>query len=206
MKLYDFPFSPNSRKVRAVAYELGIDLEHEHVDLLTGAQRTPEFLARNPNGRVPVLVDGDFVLWESTAILRYLAVGSRLLPAERRAAADVDRWTAWQLQHLAPAMSKVAYEKIVKRLTRRGEPDLARVAEGTAEFATLSAILDGALAHREYVAGPLSVADFALAAHYSLAAAAGLEVAPHRHVAGWLARMVARDSMSRALADAQAMQ
>lgn len=206
MRLYDFPFSPNSRKVRAVAYELGIALEHEHVDLLAGAQRAPEFLALNPNGRVPVLVDGNFVLWESTAIMRYLAVGSRLVPTERRAAAEVERWIAWQLQHLAPAMSKVAFEKIVKRLTWRGEPDLARVAEGTAEFATLSAILDGALAHREHVAGPLSVADFALAAHYSLAGAAGLDVAPHRNVAGWLARMLARDSMARALADAQAMQ
>lgn len=100
MKLYDFPFSPNSRKVRAVAYELGIALETQRVDLLTGGQRSPEFLARNPNGRVPVLEDGDLILWESTAIIRYLAAGSALLPAARRTAAEVDRWTAWQLAHL----------------------------------------------------------------------------------------------------------
>ena len=68
MKLYDFAFSPNSRKVRAVAYELGIPLDHHPVDLLKGAQHSPAFLALNPNGRVPVLVDGDFVLWESIAI------------------------------------------------------------------------------------------------------------------------------------------
>jgi glutathione S-transferase len=61
VKLYDFPFSPNCRKVRAVAYELGITLEHEHVDLLTGASRTPAFLAKNPNGRVPTLEDGDLI-------------------------------------------------------------------------------------------------------------------------------------------------
>ena len=187
MKLYDFPFSPNCRKVRAVAYELGIALAHVHVDLLTGGSRTPAYLARNPNGRVPVLEDGDLVLWESTAIIRYLAAGSPLLPTARRAAAEVDRWIAWQLAHLAPAMSKVAFEKIVKRLTGRGAPDAARVAEGTAEFARLTEILDGALA-----------------AHYSLAAAAGLEVAPHRRVESWLARVSARDSMKRALSDAQA--
>ncbi|MEJ7729298.1 MAG: glutathione S-transferase N-terminal domain-containing protein [Polyangiaceae bacterium] len=73
MKLHDFAFSPNSRKVRAVAYELGIPLEYVHVDLVRNASRAPAFLQLNPNGRVPVLVDGDLVLWESTAILRYLS-------------------------------------------------------------------------------------------------------------------------------------
>ncbi|HEY0478443.1 MAG TPA: glutathione S-transferase family protein [Kofleriaceae bacterium] len=204
MKLYDFPFSPNCRKVRAVAYELGIALTYEHVDLLTGASRAPAFLAKNPNGRVPVLEDGDLVLWESTAILRYLAAGSPLAPTAPRAAAEVDRWIAWQLAHLAPAMSKVAFENIVKRLTRRGEPDPARVAEGTAEFERLTEVLDGALAGREFVAGPLTLADFALAGHYSIASAAGLQIAHHRQVDAWLARISARDSMKRALSDAQA--
>ncbi len=205
MKLYDFPFSPNCRKVRAVAYELGIALEHVNVDLLAGAQRAPEYLALNPNGRVPVLADGDFVLWESTAILRYLAQGSALIPRERRAAADMDRWIAWQLAHLGPAMSKVAFELIVKKLTKRGEPDAARIAEGRDEFDTTTAILEGALDGREYVAGPLTLADFALAAHYSLAAACELDLAKYPGVASWLARVSARDSMKRALADAQAM-
>jgi len=204
VKLYDFPFSPDCRKVRAVAYELGIALEYEHVDLLTGASRAPAFLARNPNGRVPVLEDGDLILWESTAIIRYLAAGSPLAATAPRAAAEVDRWIAWQLAHLAPAMSKVAFEKIVKRLTRRGEPDPARIAEGTAEFDRLTEILDGALANRDHVAGPLSLADFALAAHYSLASAAGLSLGRNRRVEAWLARISARDSMKRALSDAQA--
>jgi glutathione S-transferase len=204
MKLHDFPFSPNSRKVRAVAYELGLTFEHVPVDLLTGAQKTPAYLALNPNGRVPVLEDGDFVLWESTAIIRYLAGGTALVPTERRALADVDRWLAWQTAHLAPAMSKVAFERIVKKLTRQGAPDQAAIDLGTREFATLSAILDGALADREFVAGALSVADFALAAHYTLAAACGLDTAPYRRVESWLSRMLARDSMRRTLADAQA--
>jgi glutathione S-transferase len=203
MKLYDFAFSPNSRKVRAVAYELGLQLEHVNVDLLRGEQRAPAFLAKNPNGRVPVLEDRDLILWESTAIMRYLANGTALIPSTRRASAEMDRWIAWQLAHLGPALSKVAFERIVKKLSARGEPDLARIEEGTAEFAQMNAILDGALADREYVAGSLSLADFALAAHYSLAGAAGLSVAAHPRVEAWLARMCARDSMKRALADAQ---
>jgi glutathione S-transferase len=204
VKLYDFPFSPNCRKVRAVAYELGIALEHERVDLLSGGSRTPAYLARNPNGRVPVLEDGDLILWESTAIIRYLAAGSPLLPVARRAAAEVDRWISWQLAHLSPAMSKVAFENIVKRLTRQGPPDPARVAEGTAEFERLTEILDGTLAGREFITGPLTLVDFALGAHYSLTSAAGLTLDRHRHVAAWLERISARDSMKRALADAQA--
>ncbi|HEY8432099.1 MAG TPA: glutathione S-transferase N-terminal domain-containing protein, partial [Sandaracinaceae bacterium] len=99
MKLYDFPFSPNCRKVRAVAYELGIPLEYVHVDLFAGAQHRPEILAKNPNGRVPILEDGDLVLWESTAIIRYLAHGSFLVPSSRREADDMVQETllrAWR--------------------------------------------------------------------------------------------------------------
>jgi glutathione S-transferase len=204
MKLYDFAFSPNCRKVRAVAYELGTALEYVPVDLLKGAQRSPDFLAHNPNGCVPVLEDGDFVLWESTAIIRYLATGTPLAPTARRPAAEVDRWIAWQLAHLAPATRKVAFENIVKRLLKLGEPDQARIAEGTTEFHQLTQILDATLADREFVAGPLTIADFALAAHYSIAPMAGLETRRHERVDAWLARISARASMRRALTEAQA--
>ena len=66
MKLYGFPASPNTWKVRALAAYLKTPLEFELVDLLKGAQQTPAFLTINPTGRTPVLVDGDFKLWEST--------------------------------------------------------------------------------------------------------------------------------------------
>jgi len=206
MKLYDFAFSPNCRKIRALAYELDIPLDFVRVDLPKGEQRAPAFLAINPNGRVPVLVDGDLVLWESTAILRYLAAkaGGALVPTAPRAVAEVDRWLSWQLAHLGPAMSKVVFERIVKKLTGQGTPDEAAIAVGTAEFAKLAAILDDALAGREYLAGALSIADFALASHLSLAAVGGLDLAPYAHLNAWLSRVLARDSMRRALADAQA--
>jgi glutathione S-transferase len=207
MKLYDFAFSPNCRKVRAVAYELGITLEPVHVDLVNGAQRHPDFLALNPNGRVPVLVDGGLILWESTAIIRYLSAsrGEALVPKSPRGQAELDRWLAWQLAHLGPAMSKVAFERIVKELTGQGVPDEAAIAAGSAEFAKLTALLDAALQAREYLAGELSLADFALASHYSLASACGLGLAPYPAVSGWLARLLGRESMKRALAEARAI-
>lgn len=204
MKLYDFAFSPNCRKVRALAYELGISLEFTPVDLVRGEQRGAPFLGLNPNGRVPVLVDEGFVLWESTAIMRYLAAKSdgRFIPTTAQASAEMDRWLAWQLAHLAPAMSRVAFERIVKKLTGQGQPDAAIVAAGSADFAALSAILEAALEGREYIAGALSLADFALGSHYSLAETCGLELAPFARVRDWLARILERASMRRALADA----
>ena len=207
MKLYDFAFSPNCRKVRAVAYELELPFEAVHVDLLKGEQKAPDFLRRNPNGRVPVLVDGDWVLWESTAILRYFSAkcGGALSPSTARGQAEVERWLSWQLAHLGPAMSKVSFERVVKKLTNQGAPDAAAIAAGSAEFAKLTSILEEALQGREYLVGELTLADFALAAHYSLAAVAGLDMAAFSNVNGWLARVLGRESMRRALSDAQAI-
>jgi glutathione S-transferase len=206
LKLYDFAFSPNCRKVRAVAYELGLPFETSHVELTKGGGQTPDYLALNPNGRVPTLVDDGYSLWESTAIMRYLSSkkGNELIPATAQGRADMDKWMAWQLAHLGPAMSKVAFERIVKKLTGQGTPDEAAIAAGSADFAKLTRILDHALAGREYLAGTLSLADFALAAHYSLAPMCGLELSGYANVNAWLERVLSRPSMKRALADAHA--
>lgn len=210
MKLYDFPYSPNCRKVRAVAYELGVDFEASPVNLIKRENRTPAFYEKNPNGRVPVLEDGDFVLWESNAICAYLSskygtAKADLLPKDPRGRAEVDRWLSWQLAHLAPAIAKVAFERVIKKVTGQGAPDEAAIKIGTADFATFSTVLDAWLADKEYVAGRLSIADFALASHCSLAPACGLDVTPHPNVGRWMDRMLSRPSMKRALADAQLM-
>ena len=101
MKLYAFPPSPNTWKVRAFAHQLGVPLELEIVDLTKGAQRKPEYLALNPTGRTPTLVDGDLKLWESSAIMQYLASQKKspLWPDDAKARADIVRWQSWHLQH-----------------------------------------------------------------------------------------------------------
>ena len=73
MKLYGLPPSPNTWKVRAFAHQIGVPIELELVDLTKGAHRTPAYMALNPTARTPTPVDGNFVLWESSAILSYLA-------------------------------------------------------------------------------------------------------------------------------------
>ena len=101
MKLYGFPPSPNTWQVRALADYLGVPLEFEFVDLTKGGSRTPAFLAINPTGRTPALVDGDFKLWETLAIMQYVASKkpNALWPNDARIRADITRWQSWNLAH-----------------------------------------------------------------------------------------------------------
>ncbi len=204
MKIYDFPLSPNCRKVRAIVYELGLHPEFVPVRLFKNEQRQPDIVALNPNAKVPILVDGDFVLWESNAICAYLAHGTALLPTGPRERAEVDRWNSWQLAHIGPAIGKVAYQRLARPMMGQGQPDARIIDEGMAEYARFAAVLEGCLGSREYVAGPLTIADFILASIFSIGATVGLETAPYPKLNVWLGRVLGRESMRRALADAQA--
>lgn len=206
MKLYNFPLSPNCQKVVALAHEVGVRLDIVPIDLFKGEARTPDMLAKNPNGKLPILEDDDFVLWESTAMLAYLAGKAGrddLAPTSPRERAEVDRWTAWHGAHFSPAIRKVAFERIVKRLAGLGAPDEAVVRAGTEEFATVAGVLEQGLGDREYVCGRLSIADFALAPAAALTSSCGLDVSPYPKMAAWLGRVLARDSMKATLAAAR---
>ena len=202
MKLYQFPLSPNCQKVVAVAHEVGVALTSVHVDLFKGQAKTAEILAKNPNGKVPILEDGDFVLWESNAMLGYLATQAGrtdLAPTAPRERADVDRWLAWSNAHFAPAVRKVAFERIVKKLAGLGAPDEAAIKLGTEEFAVVGAVLDRSLEGKDYLATRLTIADFAIATYAALCESSGLSVSPYRNIQRWLGRMLERESMQRTL-------
>ncbi len=206
MKIYDFPLSPNCRKVRAVAYELGLAPTFVRVHLFEGEQHRAPLAGLNPNHRVPVLLDGDFVLWESNAIVGYLAAGSHLLPAEPRPRADVQRWCDWELSHFGPVVRKVAFERLVKPLTGRGPADPKVVEEALADYQRLANVLEISLGDGAHLAGALSIADFVVASIFSIGVddAVGLQTAAFPRVHAWLGRMMARDAMRRAVADAKA--
>lgn len=202
MKLYQFALSPNCQKVVAVAHEVGVPLTSVHVDLFKGQGKTPEMLAKNPNGRLPILEDDDFVLWESNAMLGYVASKadrSDLAPTAPRDRADVDRWLAWSNAHFAPAIRRVAFERIVKKLAGLGAPDEAAVKVGMEEFATVAAVLDRCLTGKDFLCGRLTIADFANVTYAAVCESAGLALAPYRNVERWLARMLERDSVQRTL-------
>src|SRR5262245_36187395 len=104
MKLYMNPMSPNVRRVRLTAAVLGLKLEEQALDFTKGEHKHPEYLALNPNGAVPTLVDGEFVLAESQAIMQYLASKqpeSGLLPLDEQVRADVTRWQFWDAAHFS---------------------------------------------------------------------------------------------------------
>jgi len=206
MKLYQFPFSPSCQKVVALAHEVGVPLELVTVELFKGESRTPAIRAKNPNGKLPILEDGDFVLWESAAMLAYIAAKAGradLAPTTPRERAEVDRWTAWEGAHFGPAIRKVAFERVVKKLVGRGAPDEAVVKAGIEEFATTASVLEQSLGTKEYVCGPLTIADFDLAPYATLAASCGLDFEPYPKAKAWLGRMTARDSMKKTLAAAR---
>ncbi|HKO94133.1 MAG TPA: glutathione S-transferase family protein, partial [Polyangiaceae bacterium] len=147
-----------------------------------------------------------FVLWESTAMLPYIAAQAGrvdLAPTSPRERANVERWTAWQGAHFGPAIRKVAFERIVKKLGGLGAPDEAIVKQGSEEFAVAASVLDRSLGRQEYVCGRLSIADFALAPYAALCASCGLDFEPYPQASAWLARMTARDSMKKTLAAAR---
>jgi glutathione S-transferase len=206
MKLYQLPFSPSCQKVVALAHEVGVPLELVNVDLFKGEGRTPAFLAKNPNGKVPILEDGDFVLWESTAMLPYIAAKAGridLAPTTPRERAEVERWTCWEGAHFGPAIRKVAFERIVKKLAGLGAPDEALVKTGSEEFAARASVLEQSLGTKEYVCGRLSIADFALAPYAALILDCGLDFEPYPRAKAWLGRMLTRDSMQKTLAAAR---
>lgn len=208
MKLYNANLSPNALRVRAVANELGMELETVDLDFTKGEHKAASYLVLNPNGKVPTLVDGDVVLWESRAIVAYLAglkPDSGLVPAVPRQHAVVDQWCYWDAVHLSPNMQRVVFERFVKKLFGRGEPDDSVIQGQLAEVAALVPILDANLAGREWVAGRLSIADFTLASTfvYRRQGRISLDAAPN--VVAWLDRIEQRPSWQAAVRPLQEM-
>lgn len=194
MILYGFPGSPNTWKVRAFADHIDVPIEFRLTDLTKGEQKSPEFLALNPYGRTPVLVDGDFRLWESNAIMQYL--GSRkpndLWPADDRLRADIMRWQSWQIAHWSKACEPLLFEKIVKAFFNLGAPDPARIAEAEAIFEREGAVLDTHLSKSPYlVAGRLTLADFAVASYLIHHERCRFPVANMPHVQSWMGAVLA---------------
>jgi len=207
MKLYNSNLSPNALRVRAVAKELDLPVEIIDVDLRKGENKAPEFLKINPNGKVPVLVDGDFVLWESRAINAYLAAKKPerdLYPADPKKRAIVDQWSYWQAIHFGPAMQRIVFERLIKPRFGMGEADEKAVESGMKELAQWLPVLDADLAGKEWVTGALSLADFAVASTLVYAKPAGIPLDDTPNIPAWIARMEARPSWQAATAPVKA--
>jgi glutathione S-transferase len=205
MRLYLFP--PSSRVLAIVALKnhLALDCELKPIDLGRGDQLTPEYLALNPNKKMPTLKDGEFVLWESNAILFYMAAQrpeSGLWPADLRGQADVLRWLAWQSAHLdAESYGMVAFEKGSKAVLGLGAPDPAFIVRGEQNFVRFAAVLDDHLKGRAWLVGDrLTIADFSIGAVVPSAAHLGLPLARFAEIGRWYEGLSALPSWRDAVA------
>jgi len=193
MKLYGFTASPNTWKVRALAGYLKLPLDYEFIDLTKGAQFAPDYLALNPTGRTPTLVDGTFTLWESCAIMQYIAskTTTPLWPSDAKSRADITRWQCWELAHWgAQACGPLTFENLVKKFVNLGAPDQAAVAKATEAFNKEAKVLNAHLAKNKYLVNDtLTLADFTVAAPLFHAQGAGMPVAPYANVRAWFERV-----------------
>lgn len=205
MKLYVFPPSGRALAVIALKNHLQLDCEVQRIDLGQGDQLTPQYMALNPNRKMPTLEDDGFVLWESNAILFYLAAkqpDSGLWPSDWRGQADVLRWLAWESAHWdAESIGMVAFEKSSKVVLGLGPPEPAFVARGQQNFARFAAVLDAYLRGKTWLVGErVTIADFSLGGLVPSAERIGLPVGSFPELVRWYGALAALPGWRDALA------
>jgi glutathione S-transferase len=194
MKLYLFPPSPRVLGIVALKNHLALDCEVQPIDLGRGDQLTTQYLAINPNKKMPTLEDDGFVLWESNAILFYMAAkrpDSGLWPSDLEGQADVLRWLAWESAHWdAESWGMVVFEKASKAVLGLGPPDPAFIARGEQNFARFAAVLNDSLRGKTWlVSERLTIADFSIAGFVPLAARMALPVEKFPEILRWYNRL-----------------
>jgi glutathione S-transferase len=201
MQFYYTPMSSATR-VHWALEELGLEYEKHKLDLAAGDQKKPEYLALNPNGKIPLLVIDGVPIFESTAILIYLAerygVEKGLFPDVGLARAEALKWIIWGAVTLGDALSR-----IIRNTTERFPAEQRSAAAGEAakkELGEMWGIVDRALEGKEYlVEGKFTFADLALGAYVMISGRFGVDFAPYKNVQAWSGRCMARPAMGRAM-------
>jgi glutathione S-transferase len=187
LRLYDYLVSGNGYKVRLLLHQLGLPFERVELDILKGETRTPAFLARNPNGRIPTLeLEDGTHLPESNAILWYLAEGTPLLPQERLARAQALSWLCFEQYSHEPNIATLRFWTHAGLLEQR-----ALLVPGKREAGVAAlGVMEGQLATRSFfVAERYTIADIALYAYTHVAEEGGFSLAAYPAIRAWLARV-----------------
>jgi glutathione S-transferase len=190
---------PRSRAMRVLwmLEELALPYEHVRTDFATGDTRAPEFLRLNPNGHIPVIRDGDLVLWESMAINLYLArkYDRGLWPATVEDEGRAFQWSVWAMTELEEPVLTALLHRLVFPEEQR---DARKAADAAERFAKPLAVLDGQLAGRTHLVGDgFSVADLNVAGVLVWAPLAGLDLGSATHAQAWLASCTERPAFRR---------
>lgn len=191
MKLY-YAETLSPRKACAVAKYLGSPVEFVRVDLTKGEHKAPAYLARNPNGKVPLLeISDDLRIWEADAIMVYLArfAGSKLMPEGDRLI-EVMRWLSWGSQHFTQHAGALYFEFLIKPWVGMGDADPAAVEKATGMWRPFAQVLDQHLASRKFLLGDqLTIADFSVGVTLPYAKKAQIPLADYPNVARWHDRL-----------------
>jgi len=189
--LYDYLDSGNGYKARLLLAQLRIPYRYVELDIMRGETRTSEYLAKNPDGRIPLLQleDGRY-LAQSNAILWYLADGTEFLPTERYERALVLQWMFFEQYSHEPY---VATPRFIMRHFAADSPRRAELPKRQAQGRDALAVMERHLAdHSYFVAERYTIADIALYAYTHVAGDGGIELAPYPHLRAWLARVAAQ--------------
>jgi glutathione S-transferase len=197
MKLYEFAFT-RSIRARWTLQELGVDFEAITVNLQAGEHRRPEYLAINPAGKLPALVDGDLVLTESAAIVLYLAEKyGKFLPADARGRAEVNKWLLFTVTELEQPLWRIAKNKNLYPAAQRLAADIPLASQ---DFRAMAEVAEQHMQGRTFVAGDsVTVADFVLA--YTLDWANEVELLDRSpQLVAYMERMYARPRAPKRIA------
>jgi glutathione S-transferase len=190
MKLYDYPPSGNGYKARLALAYLGIPYEYMPVDILAGQSRTPEFLAMNANGRIPLLKlpDGTCIA-ESNAILYFLAQGTPLWPRSTIDQTKALQWMFFEQYSHEPNIATVRFWVSIKRVDPSG-PEAQQIQAKTQAGYDALGVMEAHLSRNPYFVGThLSIADIALYAYTHVAGEGGFDLEPFPAIRDWLTRV-----------------
>ena len=189
IRLYDYLISGNGYKVRLLLTQLAIPFERIELDITKGETRTPEFLRKFPNGRIPAVeLDDGKLLFESNAIIAYFADGTPLMPADRFQRAQVLQWLFFEQYSHEPYIASVRYLVMHPDVAdpRRAIVDTMMRPRG---YAALG-VMEGHLKSREWFVGErYSIADIALYAYTHVAGEGGFDLAGYPAIRAWLERV-----------------
>jgi glutathione S-transferase len=191
-RLYDYLPSGNGYKARLVLKQLQLDYELIPIDIMKGGSRTPEFLAMNPNGRIPLLeVPDRGYLPESHAIIAFLAEGSHLIPTDAFERARMWHWMCFEQYHVEPNIGTVRFWISILHKTRNelGEKLVEKKKSG---YAALDVLEEGLRGRTYLVDEKYSLADISLFAYTHVAHEGGFDLAPYPNIRGWIERVVSQ--------------
>ncbi|MFH1408323.1 MAG: glutathione S-transferase family protein [Nanoarchaeota archaeon] len=188
MNIYGNKMSNHTRRVLYVAEKLGLEYHFKHMDFQKDL-KTEEFLRLHPAGKIPVLEDGEFILFESNAICRYLATGSELYPEDKKKRAMIDQWIDFCSIHVGTPLGKVAFNRAWAPMMKI-QVDEHSLNDGLKWLDRFLPIIDGQLGIYPFVAGrEMSVADMVLLSVIDYAGPAKVDLSSYKHLVAWHEKM-----------------